>query len=142
MVVLVFGPNRCVVPYLTAFEILNGVRMAGKFAMQYEGNAVGLWRELADVNDIALDVKPARRFRRSKLQANVSNWRVDFEGPVVVIFLDDLEVGIHYADAFQWYTRTRVVAREAQAWAGDSHKRLRATGILTSAEENYRLGYH
>ncbi len=142
MVVLVFGPNSCTVPYQTAFEILNGVRMAGKFAMQYEGNAVGLWRELAEVNNLALDLKPARRFRRSKLVSDVSSWRVDFEDALVVIVLDALEVRIHYADAFQWYTRTRAVAREAQAWAGDSKRQMRATGILTSAEENYRLGYH
>lgn len=142
MVVLVFGPNSCTVPYQTAFEILNGVRMAGKMAMRYEGNAVGLWRELADVNDIAVELKPARRFRRSKLQPNVESWRVDFEDALVVIVLDALEVRIHYADAFQWYTRTRVVAREAQAWAGDSKRQMRANGVLTSAEDNYRLGYH
>jgi len=142
MVVLVFGPNRCVVPYQTAFEILNGVRMAGKMAMRYEGNAVGLWRELATVNDVPVEITPARKFRRSNLAGNVSTWRVDFEESLVVIVLDALEVRLHYADAFKWYTLTRVQAREAQAWAGDTNKQLRATAVLTTAEENEQRGYH
>lgn len=142
MVEMVFGPNTLRVPYQTAFEILNGVRMAGKMAMRYEGNAVGLWRELAEVNDVPYQPTPSRTFQRSKLQANISSWRVDFEESLVVIVLDALEVRLHYSDAFKWYTRTRVVAREAQAWAGDTKRHMRATAVLTTAEENDRLGYH
>lgn len=141
MAVFVFGKHRVQVPYQTAFEILNGVRLASKMAMRVEGNEATAWRDFARINGASRDLTPARRFRRSNLQSNVKTWAVQFDGPLVVMVFDELTVKIHYSEALPWYTAARLAAREAQAWAGDSKKVMRCVGHLTDAEENYKHGH-
>lgn len=141
MVSFTFGAHRVLVPYQTAFEILAGVKLAGKMASRVDGNDPQAWRELARVNNSTRNLTPHRRFRRSNLQSNVKTWEVKFDGALVVLIFNELTVKLHYADALQWYTGARLAAREAQAWAGDSKRQMRAVGYLNDAEENYRLGY-
>jgi len=141
MVLFSFGEHRLVVPYQTAFELLAGVKLAGKMASREDGLDPQAWRELAHVNPSSRNLKPNRRFRRSNLRSNVKTWAVRFEGRLVVLVFNELTVKLHYADALQWYTGARLAAREAQAWAGDTKRQLRAVGYLNDAAENDRLGY-
>ena len=141
MVRLGFGSHRVQIPYQTAFELLAGVKMAGKMASRFEGNKAQNWRELARINTGTRNLTPARRFRRSNLQSNCKTWAVRFEGKLVVMVFNELTVKLHYADAFQWYTGARLAAREAQAWAGDTKRQMRGVGYLNDAEENYKHGF-
>ena len=141
MVLFSFGEHRVVVPYQTAFELLAGVKLAGKMASREDGLDPQAWRELARVNNSSRNLKPNRRFRRSNLTSNVKTWAVKFEGRLVVLVFNELTVKLHYGDALQWYTGARLAAREAQAWAGDTKRQLRAVGYLNDAAENDRLGY-
>ena len=143
LVVFVFGDRRLLVPYQTAFEICNGVRMAAKMASRQSGNAADAWRELAAVpleERFPTTEKRARQFRRSRLQPNVKAWEIKFESELVILKFDDLAVKIHFSDALRWYTHARAAAHIAKDWAGDSTKKLRMTAHLSDAEENYRRG--
>lgn len=141
MVSFTFGAHRVLVPYQTAFEILAGVKLAGKMASRTEGNDPQAWRELARVNPSSRNLTPARRYRRSTLVSNVKTWSVKFEGALVVLVFNELTVKLYYADALTWYTGARLSAREAQAWAGDTKRQMRAVGYLNDAAENYKLGF-
>ncbi len=141
MVLFSFGEHRVVVPYQTAFEVLAGVKLAGKMASRVDGHDPQNWRELARVNGSSRNLTPNRRFRRSNKTSNVSAWSVKFEDRLVVLVFNELTVKLHYSDALTWYTGARLAAREAQAWAGDTKRQMRAVGYLNSAEENDRLGY-
>ncbi len=141
MVLFSFGEHRLVLPYQTAFEILAGVKLAGKMASRVDGHDPQAWRELARVNNSSRNLKPNRRFRRSNLVSNVKAWSVKFEGRLVVLVFNELTVKLHYSDALTWYTGARLAAREAQAWAGDTKRQMRAVGYLNDAAENDRLGY-
>ena len=141
MVLLTFGKHRVRIPYQTAFELLAGVKLAGKMASREDGLDPQAWRELARVNNSTRNLTPARRFRRSTLRSNVKSWSVKFDGRLVVLIFNELTVKLHYADALTWYTGARLAAREAQAWAGDTKRQLRAVGYLADAEENYKYGH-
>jgi hypothetical protein len=141
MVLFTFGKHRVLVPYQTAFEILAGVKLAGKLASRVDGLDPQRWRELARVNPSSRKLTPARRYRRSNKRSNVKSWSVKFDGPLVVMVFNELTVKLHYSDALTWYTGARLAGREAQAWAGDTKRQMRAVGFLNDAAENDRLGY-
>jgi hypothetical protein len=141
MVVFEIGTHRPRVPYQTAFEILNGVRMAAKMAMAEDGNPVTAWRQMAEINADRDKPIPHRGFRRSTEVSNVGTWSVRFEGVLVVLVFDELTAKIHYADALTWYTGLRISARQAKAWAGDTSRTLRGVAHLTDAEANDKKGF-
>lgn len=141
MVLFTFGEHLVLVPYQAAFEILAGVKLAGKMASRVDGLDPQAWRELAHVNNSSRNLTPNRRFRRSNKMSNVKAWSVKFEGRLVVLVFNELIVKLHYSDALTWYTGARLSAREAQAWAGDTKRQMRAVGYLNDAAENDRLGY-
>ncbi len=140
-----FRDQTPMVPYQTAFKILNGVCMAAKHAMRYEAVANTHWRTLAYIDVDTVTFRAAREPRRSTLQSNVSNWRVDVENQLILLVFETrnnkkaLVVKMHYADALQWYTMARLSAREAKAWAGDDSKNMQATAHLTDAAQNARF---
>lgn len=140
-----FRDQTPLVPYQTAFKILNGVCMAAKHAMRYEAVANKYWRTLAFIDVDTVTFKAAREPRRSTLASNVSNWKVDIENQLVVLVFETrnnkkaLTVKMHYAEALQWYTMARLSAREAKAWAGDDTKSMMGTAHLTDAAQNDRF---
>lgn len=140
-----FRDKTPMVPYQTAFKILNGVCAAAKHAMRYEAVANKHWRTLAYIDADTVTFPTAREPRRSRLASNVSNWRVDIENQLIVLYFETrnnkkaLVVKMHYSDALQWYTMARLSAREAKAWAGDGSKNMQATAHLTDAAQNAKF---
>ncbi len=141
MVVLTFKDRTPKVPYQTGFEICNGVRLAAKMAMRHEGNPVKAWRDFHNLDKENPEVIVNRTFRRSLEQATVRAWSVKWSGAIVHIYLDDLGVDMHYADALKYYVMVRLASRVAKGWAGDKSKTMRLTAHLNDAEENYKHGY-
>lgn len=149
MVRLTFGGEHPLVPYQTAFEIIAELRMASKMAMREEGNRVSLWRQMSLIGRERADAIPARRFRRSRLEPNVAEWKVQyFRGsPLVVLTFwpwpsgKILTVKIHYSDALKFYTGFRVSAREAKAWAGDSSRLWSTSAYLSDGEDDDKILY-
>lgn len=146
-VVMHFGDKHPMVPYLSAFKIMNGVCMAAKHAMKFEGLRHHGWRDLAYIDLETVSFRAAREPRRSTLRSNVSNYHVDIERQLVVLVFETrgthkaLTVKMHFADAFQWYTDCRISARKAKAWAGDDKKAMRGSAHLTNAEDNDKFIY-
>jgi len=140
-----FRDQSPLVPYQTAFKILNGVCAAAKHAMRYEAVANKHWRTLAHIDVDTVTFRAAAEPRRSTLRSNVSNWRVDVDNQLIVLYFETrnnkkaLTVKMHYSDALQWYTMARLSAREAKAWAGDDTKAMQATAHLTDAAENAKF---
>jgi len=141
MVVMTFGNQKPKVPYQTAIEICNGIRMAAKMAMRYEGNKAKEWRKFIELDKDEFVVRAHSKFRRSREVPTVKNWRVDWKGAIVVLCLDELTVQIHYAEALELYMQIRVAARQSKAWAGDRSYTKRVTAYLNDGEENYKYGY-
>jgi hypothetical protein len=149
MLDLRFGDKLITVPYMTAFEILSGIRMAAKMAMRVEGNTVGLWRDLATIAQEKDAAKPARQFRRSRLQSNVKAWDINFnpDSPLVVLVFtpyptgNPLQIKIHYSDALTFYSQMRIEARTAKAWAGDGSRIWNSAAHISDGEDNYKRGF-
>ena len=142
LVRLQLGDRNVLLYYQTAFAILQGMRVAAKAAMVFEGNKIKKWREFAN-DDIPPSPAPVplhHEYRRSGNTSNLKKWNVSFGGALVILRLDDLTVKFHYSDAFYLQAWMRLAAKQAKRWAGDSTKSLRATAHLTDAEENYKYG--
>lgn len=140
-VVLQIGHKMITFPYQSAFEILNGIKMAAKLAMRIEGNKIGRWREMAGIDCDPEPLTPNRRFRQSRKKTNLKDWKISFEGALVVMQFNESIFKLHYSEALQLYSWLRLAARRAKAWAGDRSRTMRTTAHLTDAEDNYKHGY-
>lgn len=149
MVRLTFGTEHPLVPYMTGFEIVADTRVASKMALREEGNDVKLWREMSLIGRERPDPVTARRFRRSHLVPNVSDWKVQYfpGSPLIVLTFvpwpsgRTLVVKMHYSDSLKFYTKFRFACREAKAWAGDSSRLYSSSAYLSDGEENYKRGF-
>lgn len=140
--------NRLTLPYQVGFELLNGMLLACKMAMRYEGCSASQWREFAKLKETPPRVTPLNRgFRRSRESANVASWSCAFERQLVVLTFvpvsgGSLTVRFHFSDCFEVYRRARAACKEAKAWAGDSSRQWSGCAHLTDAEENYKYGFN
>ncbi len=132
--------NKVRLYYQNTIEILHGMRVAAKAAMRHEGNAVSAWRDHAKIDRTPSIVPLNPEYRRSGFASNVKTWRVDVEGALVVVYLNELEARFHWTDALYFSAWLRTAARQAKNWAGDSTRQLRSTALLTDAEDNYKRG--
>ena len=107
--------------------------MAAKAAMRYEGNKVSKWREFSEIDESSV-VPIHPEYRRSGHTSNLKKWSVSFDGPLVVLQLDELTAKFHYSDAFHLQAWLRVAARQGKNWAGDTSRALRATALLSDAQ--------
>ncbi len=140
MVEFRLGPHTLKLFYQTALEIVGGIRLAAKQALLRDGSNNTMWRDLADTNNEPYPILPNATYRRSGQKSTLSAWSVAFEGTLVVLHLDDLTAKFHYSDALQIQTNLRAAARQAKAWAGDKSRTMRASGYLTDAVQNDKLG--
>ena len=140
MVEVQLGSHTLRVPYQTAFEIASGIRVAAKTSMSFEKTPVKEWREISEVEDGEPVLATSHQFRRSKLIGNVNTWSIAFEGALVVIRANELELKLHYSEAFPLHQLIRQKAREAKAWAGDTSRSIKVRATLSDAEENYKRG--
>ena len=134
------GTHKVRLYYQTTIELLHGMRVAAKAAMRHEGNAVALWRDHAKIDQSPSIVPLHHEYRRSGHTSNVKTWRVDVEGSLVAVYLNELEARFHWTDALYFQAWLRTAARQAKNWAGDSSRQLRSTALLTDAEDSYKRG--
>jgi len=134
------GDRKVRLYYPTCFKIAGGIRVAAKQCMGIGGDNARLWRALAEYEADAPPIRAHREYRRSGHLSNLKAWRVDVEGELVAVFLDDLVAKFHYADALLIQASLHRAAQQAKAWAGDHASALVMTARLTDASENDRLG--
>lgn len=129
--------NDIFIPYATVFLIAQAVRIACK---QIKGliHENERWNELATDDNIEIqnyaDVRPGRQIRGK------FGYKIQCDGERVILTLGDLTTGIHFVDALKISQWLRAGGKKAKLYAGDTSKHLNALGMLTDAEENYKLG--
>lgn len=140
MVVIRLGDMKPMVPYQTAFEIAQAVRVGCKEAARHDRASAKFWREM-NMEDPRLDLpKPNREFRRSELVSNVKFWEVVVSMPLVRLLFNGEGKEFDYESGIKLSVAIRRAGHLAKAWAGDHSKTRRMLGSLHSAEEDYKLG--
>jgi hypothetical protein len=128
-------------PYATSFKLAQGLRLASKDAMRYAKEDVNNWQDFAALSDMNKRVWPyiAHPERRVTLHKGV-DWRAGWEGENVKIQFGDQLLKCHFTAALKISEWLREAGRQSKAWAGDSSRSIHAAGVLSDAENNYRLG--
>ncbi len=126
------GDRRIRLYYSTCFKIAGALRVAGKAGLVAAGGNIKLWRELA-LYGLHSSGSVYREYRRSGYLSNLKEWRVDVEGELVIIHLDDLVAKFHCIDALVCQAWLDRAARQAKAWAGDDSTGFIVTGRLSDA---------
>jgi len=141
MVGVKFGTHRLLLYYITTFKIAHAIAMAARLAGRHEGVNPMFWRNFCRNADFNKKPKAHHTYRRTREVTNLKDWKVSFEGPLVVLKFDELEVKLHYTNAFELYVWMRTNGRIAKAWAGDTSKTMTVTAHLTDAEESDKFVY-
>ena len=139
MVVIRLGELKPRIPYQNALELMQSLRLGCMEAARYDRAPAKFWRELED-EDPRIDIpKVHRGFRRSMLAPNVSLWKVEVTPPLVRLLFDGRGKEFGYEDGIKLHILIRKAALRAKAWAGDTNTYSRMLGMLTNAEDDYRL---
>ncbi len=132
------GSNKVRLYYPTCLKLAGGIRVAGKAAITNAGENVKIWRDLAKFELEQPIQHMHREYRRSGELSNLTAWRVDVEGPLVVVYLDDFMAQFYCVDALRIQAALDIAGRQAKAWAGDDSTALIMTARLTNATPESR----
>ena len=93
-----------------------------------------------DVKSDIERVETSKDKKRTKLKR--FDWEVKIKDydERVFFYAGNVEIILHFSEAIKISDEIRQHAKNAKAWAGDSSRYLNASGILTDAEKNYKLG--
>ena len=140
MVVLALGSLRPIIPYQTAFDVAQALRVAAKQAARFDRAPATFVNELSLGDPRENLPEPHPTFRRSTKVPNVRSWEARVNPPLAGLVFDETITEMSYEDAVRLAWKIRRAGHEAKRWAGDRSKTRRARGNLNDAEENYRLG--
>ncbi len=140
MVELELGAIKVLIPYQAAFEMSQSLRLGAKQAARLDRVPATFWRDV-DTEDLT-DVPRTHRggYRRSHLVPNFHKWEVQVHGALVGLYFDGSGMEFDYELAVKLHQMIRRAARRAKAWAGDHSKGRRMLGMLTTAEDDDKLG--
>lgn len=143
MVGLKFGDHRVAMFYQTAFMIAAGLQQSAKLAARYEGVRSNKWAaHIKDqLNHYQTPEPLYRGYRRSQHAPNFTKWSVGHDKNLVWLKFDELEVQIHYENAFELYGWLRNAAANSKRWAGDTSRQWSGRAHLVDAEENDKFVY-
>lgn len=133
-----FGTISARIGYRIAFVVDHHLRLAAKRAARFDRANAKFWREV-DLPEID-KTKPSRVPQQSRLSPTVSNWQVGVNPPLVLLSFDGMSQEMDYETAIKVGHALRRAGQRAKAWAGDSSKYSAMLGLLTDAEEDYKLG--
>ena len=128
-------------PYATAFSIAQGIRLASKDAMRYAKEDVNNWQKYANDEDLPKHTTPYHIPRTSRVDVSKGfEWAVGWNGENVKMKFGNNIIEVHFTTALQISAWLRSTGAESKAWAGETGRSMRASSILSNAEENYRRG--
>lgn len=134
------GDLRPTVPYQTAFEIAQALRVAAKAAARADNAPANFWREFQLEDPLQEFPRQLHQgFRRSTRVPNVTAWQVVHQGGRVRIIFDGTFTEFGYEEAIKLHHQVRRAGHRAKRWAGDTSRTVRSVGRLVDAEENARL---
>ena len=134
------GDRKIRLYYQTALNLAGAMRVAAKACMGIGGENSRIWRDLAKYERDAPPIVYHREYRRSGELSNLKAWRVDVEGELVAVYLDDLVAKFEFDLALMAQAALHRAAQQAKGWAGDDSTAFVITARLTDAAENDRLG--
>jgi len=143
MVLLKVGNLIVHIPYAEGFKIAQGIRLASKDAMRYIHEDSTQWAKFAKLTDapdktISFEVNPEIRVTEYK----DFNWKIGWEGEDVKMMFGNNLLKFHFTVALKISQWIRNAGQEAKAWSGQKGSYMNLRGILSNAEENYKLGIH
>jgi len=143
MVLLSIGNLIVHIPYLESFKVAQGIRLASKDAMRYIHEDSTNWPVFAKLNDLPDKTIPyeVNREERSTVKTDF-NWKVGWEGENIKMLFGNNMVKLHFTIALKISEWLRNAGHESKAWAGRKGACMNLLGILSNAEENYKLGIH
>lgn len=140
-VLLMVGNLVVNMPYITSFQVAQGLRLGAKDAMRYAKEDVTNWVKYASDEDLPEHTKPYKLSNEKRITVHGGfNWKVGWEGENVKCMFGDTIVKFHFTTALKISTWLRREAKLAKGWAGDSGRSMFMSSSLSDAEENYRLG--
>ena len=140
-VLLMVGNLTVHMPYAVSFKIAQGIRLASKDAMRYAKEDVANWVKYSIDEDIPERTTPyAVNLTERVTVPKGFGYKIGWDGENVVMVLGNNKLELHFTTALQVNSWLRHAGSEAKLWAGDTGKSFSASGILSNAEENYRLG--
>lgn len=143
MVLLNVGNLTVHIPYLESFKIAQGIRLASKDAMRYIHEDAKKWSDFAKLNDMPDKTTPYTLSVEKRVTVKKDfNWRIGWEGEDIKMLFGNNSLKLHFTMALKISEWLRNAGREAKAWAGHRGSLLNLRGILSNAEENYKLGIH
>lgn len=136
---IAFGTLSARIGYRVGFSIDHHLRLAAKQAARLDRAPANFWRavDLVDLDDAP---KPSRVPRQSMLTPSASVWAVGVTPQLVWLSFDSAAMEMDYETAIKFGHAIRRASRRAKAWAGDRSKYSQMLGMLTDAEDDYRLG--
>ncbi len=128
------GDRKVRIYYPTTLVMAGEIRVFAKAAVELAGDNPRLWREIAKYEREEPLTKLHPEYRRSGFLSNLKHRpKVDLEGELVTVQLDDLVAKFHCVDALRVQAMLVRSARCAKRWAGDASRSLILTARLTNA---------
>lgn len=127
------------VPYAQVFKMALQMQLCCKRskAIIHETES---WVELTDADNIEV-----REYSTVKPYSQVKgkfDWEFRTDSELIYLRLKDFITSFHFVDGLKLSHMIRMAGKKAKAWAGDLSPIRTSAGILTDAEENYKLGLH
>ena len=138
-VILSIGNLVVPMPYAASFKIALGLRLNATTAMRCAKEDITGWEKFANENIPETQPYTVSEENRKTVPRGFA-WKAGWEGENVKVLFGNNELHFHFTTALQISARLRIAGARAKAWAGDTSMTMNAAGILSDAEENYRLG--
>jgi hypothetical protein len=119
-------------PYATSFKVAQGLRLASRAAIRYAKADYTAPSDIEKAYEASADIRVTAH--------KDFNWRAGWEGEDVKIQFGDQLLKFHFTAALKIAEWLRDAGKQSKAWAGDTSRSISAAGILSDAEQNYRLG--
>jgi hypothetical protein len=119
-------------PYATSFKVAQGLRLASRAAIRYAKADYTAPSDIEKAYEVGADIRVTAH--------KDFNWRAGWEGEDVKIQFGDQLLKFHFTSALKIAEWLRDAGKQSKAWAGDTSRSISAAGILSDAEENYKLG--
>ena len=139
MVVIRLGNSQPCIPYQSALELAQNLRVMCKQACRFDHVEGSFWTDV-DIEDLYDCPRPHRGFRRSNLASNVKAWTIQVKAQLIDLQFDGEGIEMDYETGIKLHQMIRRAARRAKAWAGDAGKGTNMLANITDAGEDDRLG--
>lgn len=126
--------------YRIAFEVAQGLFNVAAQVARYEKMSIKEFRKAFPPENLDDCPRANRQARQSTLTPTARQWLVQGAPPLVGLFFDGHGQEMDVPTAGTLSNAIRRAARRAKAWAGDTTSLQTCQGILTDAEEDYKLG--